>query len=124
MRLRGVVPARRLPVGLLSASCSSSRRFPLAFLSPKDCSFEVGFRVWFAYGFNHVRSFHRGLSLHLQRAHDGHTPSDAENERVCHESCSEQHAPRQPLSYLTFNVRQKNAVDLHKHWRSGHDPKG
>jgi len=26
--------------------------------------------------------------------------SDAENERVCHGSCSEQHAPRQPLSSL------------------------
>ena len=78
MRLRCVVLVRRLQVGLLSASCLSSRRFPFAFLSPKDCSFEVGFRQWFVYKFNHVRSFHRGLSPHLQRAQDGRTPSDAE----------------------------------------------
>jgi len=38
---------------------------------------------------------------------DGAEPSDAENERVCHGSCTEQHAPRQPLSSLIIYVLQK-----------------
>jgi len=33
-------------------------------------------------------------------------PGATANERACHGSCSEQHAPRQARSSLSFNVRQ------------------
>jgi len=42
----------------------------------------------------------------IAKDENGAEPSDAENERVCHESCSEQHAPRQPLSSLILYVGQ------------------
>ena len=55
----------------------------------------------------HARSSYRGLSPHLQRAHDGRTQSSRANEHGCHVLCSEQHKTRQPYSRLTLNVGQK-----------------
>ncbi len=44
-----------------------------------------------------------GLSEKTHSAEPGATA----NEPTCHGSCSEQHAPRQAGSSLSFNVRQK-----------------
>ena len=45
-------------------------------------------------------------SLWNQNQNYGAEPSATANERACHGSCSEQHAPRQARSSLSLNVRQ------------------
>jgi hypothetical protein len=65
-----VVPARLIVSAFLCGSCSSARRFPIAFLPrsvtlPELASGSDLFHVFMS------RFSHRGLSPHLQRAHAG-----------------------------------------------------